>query len=60
MSSGAGTWSLDEADHKRITEHLSALLKESNARCALLVDRAGQLLASSGEQTSAPTISSRR
>jgi predicted regulator of Ras-like GTPase activity (Roadblock/LC7/MglB family) len=50
MTSGAGTWSLDESDHRKITEHLSALLKESNARCALLVDRAGQLLASSGEQ----------
>ncbi len=47
---GAGTWSLGESDYQQITEHLSTLLKESNARCALLVDRAGQLLASSGEQ----------
>jgi len=49
---GAATWSLDEADYQRISGHLSDLLKESNARCALLVDRAGQLLASVGEQMS--------
>jgi predicted regulator of Ras-like GTPase activity (Roadblock/LC7/MglB family) len=49
---GAGTWSLDEGDYQKITGHLTALLKESNARCALLVDRTGQLLASSGEQLS--------
>jgi predicted regulator of Ras-like GTPase activity (Roadblock/LC7/MglB family) len=49
---GAGTWSLDEGDYQKITVHLTALLKESNARCALLVDRTGQLLASVGEQLS--------
>jgi predicted regulator of Ras-like GTPase activity (Roadblock/LC7/MglB family) len=49
---GAGTWSLDERDYQRITEHLASLLKEANARCALLVDRTGQLLASAGEQLS--------
>ena len=49
---GAATWSLDEADHQRICSLLNELLKESNARCALLVDRAGQLLASVGEQLS--------
>ncbi len=49
---GAATWSLDEGDYKRISAYLNALLKESNARCALLVDRAGQLLASVGEQLS--------
>lgn len=49
---GAATWSLEEADHQRISGHLNELLKESNARSALLVDRAGQLLASVGEQLS--------
>jgi predicted regulator of Ras-like GTPase activity (Roadblock/LC7/MglB family) len=49
---GAGTWSLNESDYHRITEHLTALLRESNARCALLVDRTGQLLANAGEQLS--------
>jgi predicted regulator of Ras-like GTPase activity (Roadblock/LC7/MglB family) len=46
----AGTWSLGENDFRKITEHLNGLLKESNARCALLVDRTGQLLANAGEQ----------
>ena len=46
----AGTWSLGESDYQRIVEHMNALLKEANARCALLVDRAGQLLASAGEK----------
>jgi predicted regulator of Ras-like GTPase activity (Roadblock/LC7/MglB family) len=49
---GAGTWSLNEGDYQRISAHLSALLREANARCALLVDRTGQLLASAGEQLS--------
>ncbi len=52
MGTGAGTWSLDEGDHQRISEHLGALLRESSARCALLVDRTGQLLANAGEQLS--------
>ena len=47
---GAGSWSLGEQDHRRITEHLNDLLRESNARCALLVDRTGQLLANAGDQ----------
>ncbi len=47
---GAATWSLGEGDHVRLTEHLQDLLRESNARCALLVDRTGQLLANAGEQ----------
>lgn len=47
---GAGTWSLGEGDYQRITHHLTSLLRESDARSALLVDRAGQLLAHSGEE----------
>ena len=50
METSAGTWSLSEGDYDRISEHLQSLLKESNARSALLVDRAGQLLANAGEQ----------
>ena len=46
----AGSWSLGEKEYNEITEHLERLLKEANARCALLVDRTGQLLASVGEQ----------
>lgn len=52
MTAGASSWSLDEGDYKKITEQLNALLKESNARCAILVDRAGQLLANTGEPLS--------
>jgi len=48
--SGAGSWSLGEQDYHRITGHLNDLLRESNARCAMLVDRTGQLLANAGEQ----------
>ena len=49
---GAGTWSIGESDYHRITEQLTSFLKESNARCALLVDRTGQLLANAGERLS--------
>ena len=54
---GAGSWSLDESDYNRITGHLTDLLKESNARSALVVDRTGQLLATAGEALSFdPTV----
>lgn len=46
----AGSWSLGEADYHRIIGHLDALLRESNSRCAMLVDRTGQLLANAGEK----------
>jgi predicted regulator of Ras-like GTPase activity (Roadblock/LC7/MglB family) len=48
----ASSWSLDENDYKRILEHMNLLLQEASARCALLVDRAGQLLANAGEKIS--------
>ncbi len=48
----ASSWSLNEGDYKRILEHMNVLLQESSARCALLVDRAGQLLANAGEKIS--------
>ena len=49
---GAGTWALDEGDYQKISDLLAAFLKEANARCAMLVDRTGQLLASVGESLS--------
>ena len=52
MSSGASTWTLDEAEFNRIQTVLNALLGETNARTALLVDRAGQLLVNVGEELS--------
>jgi predicted regulator of Ras-like GTPase activity (Roadblock/LC7/MglB family) len=46
---GAASWSFSENDFKLIQEHLQAFLRESNARCALLVDRTGQLVATVGD-----------
>ena len=50
MAAGSGSWSFTEEDFGAITKALQAFLKDSNARCALLVDRAGQLVATVGEQ----------
>src|SRR5437764_14260180 len=46
---GAASWSFSENDFQQIQAQLQAFLRESNARCALLVDRAGQLVATVGE-----------
>jgi predicted regulator of Ras-like GTPase activity (Roadblock/LC7/MglB family) len=50
MASGAGSWSFTEEDFGAITGSLQKFLGNSNARCALLVDRAGQLVATVGEK----------
>lgn len=50
MSVGSASWSFTEDDFGAITTSLQKLLFESNARCALLVDRSGQLVATVGEQ----------
>ena len=47
---GAASWSFNEQDFKQIQQFLTAFLRDSNARCALLVDRTGQLVATVGEQ----------
>lgn len=47
---GASTWSFGEEDFHRIERLLHAFLYDANARCALLVDRTGQLVATVGEQ----------
>jgi predicted regulator of Ras-like GTPase activity (Roadblock/LC7/MglB family) len=49
---GAPSWSFGPSDSQRIEEILNNLLYESNARCALLVDRTGQLVTTVGEQPS--------
>jgi predicted regulator of Ras-like GTPase activity (Roadblock/LC7/MglB family) len=46
---GAASWSFNENDYKQIQQYLQAFLRDSNARCALLVDRTGQLVATVGE-----------
>src|SRR5687768_5001570 len=50
MAVGSGSWSFTEEDFSAITTSLQKFLGESNCRCALLVDRAGQLIATVGEQ----------
>jgi predicted regulator of Ras-like GTPase activity (Roadblock/LC7/MglB family) len=46
---GAASWSFSEAHYRQIQQHLTAFLRESNARCAMLVDRTGQLVTTAGE-----------
>ncbi len=55
MPVGSGSWSFTEEDFNAITTALQRFLYDSNARSALLVDRAGQLVATVGE---APTFDS--
>ena len=46
---GASSWSFGQNESRKIDGILNNLLYESNARCALLVDRAGQLVTTVGE-----------
>ena len=46
--SGASSWSFREEDAVRMQALLATLLREANARTALLVDRTGQMLATAG------------
>ncbi len=50
MPVGSASWSFTEDDFESITQTLQRFLYDSNARCALLVDRTGQLVATVGEQ----------
>jgi len=50
MASGSASWSFTEDDFGAITTALQKFLFDANARCALLVDRTGQLVATVGEQ----------
>ena len=50
MAVGAASWSFTEDDFGAITESLQRFLLDCNARCALLVDRTGQLVATVGEK----------
>lgn len=49
MPAGASSWSFTEGDYHALTEVLQRFLRDSNTRTALLVDRAGQLVATVGE-----------
>jgi predicted regulator of Ras-like GTPase activity (Roadblock/LC7/MglB family) len=50
MPVGSASWSFTEDDFGAITQSLQRFLTDSNARCALLVDRTGQLVATVGEK----------
>jgi predicted regulator of Ras-like GTPase activity (Roadblock/LC7/MglB family) len=50
MAVGSASWSFTEDDFGAITTLLQRFLFDANARCALLVDRTGQLVATVGEQ----------
>jgi len=50
MPVGAASWSFTEDDFGAITNSLQRFLGDCNAKCALLVDRTGQLVATVGEQ----------
>src|SRR6059058_1714461 len=50
MSVGSSSWSFTEEDFSGITKALERFLTDCNARCALLVDRSGQLVATVGER----------
>jgi predicted regulator of Ras-like GTPase activity (Roadblock/LC7/MglB family) len=52
MPVGAASWSFTEDDFGAITQALERFLTDCNARCALLVDRTGQLVATVGERPS--------
>ncbi len=46
---GASSWSFREEDYKAITEHMNGLLRETNVKSLMLVDRNGQVVANVGE-----------
>jgi len=50
MPVGSASWSFTEDDFGAITGLLEQFLTDANARCALLVDRTGQLVATVGER----------
>ncbi|HEX4934647.1 MAG TPA: roadblock/LC7 domain-containing protein [Gemmatimonadaceae bacterium] len=50
MPIGASSWSFTEEDFSALTQVLQRFLFESNARCALLVDRSGQLVTFAGDR----------
>jgi predicted regulator of Ras-like GTPase activity (Roadblock/LC7/MglB family) len=49
MTAGPATWSFGEEDAAAIAQILQKFLRESASRCALLVDRSGQLVTTAGD-----------
>ena len=56
MTSGTASWSFTQDDFTSITDSLKRFLNDTNSRCALLVDRSGQLVTTVGEPLSLDTI----
>lgn len=50
MPFGATSWSFTESDYTAIAQVLQRFLFESSARCALVVDRSGQLITTAGDR----------
>jgi predicted regulator of Ras-like GTPase activity (Roadblock/LC7/MglB family) len=50
MNQTSASWSFEERDAQHIERVLLSFIRESDARCALLVDRTGQLIITVGEQ----------
>jgi len=50
MPVGSSSWAFTEDDFSEITRALERFLTDCNARCALLVDRTGQLVATVGDR----------
>ncbi|MBK6489348.1 MAG: roadblock/LC7 domain-containing protein [Gemmatimonadetes bacterium] len=50
MPLGASSWSFTEEDHAALNQVLQRFLFDSNTRCALLVDRSGQLVTVAGDR----------
>ena len=50
MPVGASSWSFTEDDFGAITQSLQRFLFDSHARCALIVDRSGQLVTTVGDR----------
>jgi len=50
MPVGAASWSFTEEDFASITQVLQRFLFDSKARCALVIDRSGQLITTVGER----------
>lgn len=50
MAIGASSWAFTQEDESAVARVLQHFLHESGARCALIVDRSGQLVTTAGER----------
>lgn len=57
MTLVGSSWTFEEQDFRRADVVLRALARDTGARCVLLVDRSGQLVAHTGESPALDTVS---